>query len=247
MYNILISTGAGAAVMLLMYNVLEYAWWSSLICAVITMLSVLALLIRFVMKKVMAAMDAAGKDLQAQRIEKAIRDLKAIEQQYSKWQMFVSGQINSQIGMIYYMKRDFGNAFTYLQDAFFKNWGAMAMLAICYMKRQKKDKMIATFNKAVKWNSKEPLLWGVFAYCLNECGDKKHAREIIEAGLKKCPGNENLKENLENLKQGKKMKMRDYGDTWFQFHLESLGALQKHHMASMGGRMKQRMTAAGRR
>jgi hypothetical protein len=62
-------------------------------------------------------------------------------------------------------------------------------------------------------------------------------------GLKKLPGDGPLKDNLECLEQGKKMKMRNYGDMWFQFHLESLGALQKHQMAAMGGRMKSRMVA----
>jgi len=37
--------------------------------------------------------------------------------------------------------------------------------------------------------------------------------------------------------------MREYGDMWFQFHLESVAALQKHQMAAMGGRMKHRATA----
>jgi len=64
----------------------------------------------------------------------------------------------------------------------------------------------------------------------------------LEKGLKKLPTDTQLKENLEYLNQGKKMKMRSYGDLWFQFHLESAGALQKHQMAAMGGRMKRRTT-----
>jgi hypothetical protein len=58
--------------------------------------------------------------------------------------------------------------------------------------------------------------------------------------LKKLPGDGPLKDNQENLNQGKKMKMRSFGDMWFQFHLENLGALQKHQMAAMGGRMQRR-------
>jgi len=194
------------------------------------------------MKKVMASLETAGKDLQAQppRFEKAIRELKDALQ-YSKWQLYVDGQINSQIGMIYYMKRDFANAFPYLEKSFFKNWAAMAMLAVSYMKRQKKDKMISTFDKAVQWNGKESMLWSLYAYCMNESGDSAKAKEILGKGLKKIPGDEKLKDNLESLEKGKKMNMRAYGDLWFQFHLESLGALQKHQMAAMGGRMQRRM------
>jgi predicted Zn-dependent protease len=139
------------------------------------------------------------------------------------------------------MKRDFSSAFPHLEKAFFKNGAAMGMLAVSYMKRQKKDKMISTFEKAVQWNGKESLLWSLYAYCLNEGGDTARAKEIVLKGLKKIPGDEYLKNNLKSLEQGKKMNMRAYGDMWFQFHLESVGAIQKHQMASMGGRMQRRM------
>jgi tetratricopeptide (TPR) repeat protein len=244
MYNLLISAAASIAVLLILLFVLKLAWWGSLIVAFIVFGLVFVLFSRITMKKVMASIETAGKDLQAQppRFEKAIRELKDALQ-YSKWQLYVDGQINSQIGMIYYMKRDFSNAFPYLEKSFFKNWAATGMLAVSYMKRQKKDKMISTFEKAVQWNGKESMLWSLYAYCMNESGESIKAKEIIAKGLKKNPGDEKLKDNLECLEKGKKMNMRAYGDVWFQFHLESLGALQRHQMASMGGRMQRRMPA----
>lgn len=243
MYNLLISAAASLAVLLIMILVLKLAWWGSLIVAFIIFGIVFVIFSKITMKKVMASIETAGRDLQAQppRFEKAIRELKDALQ-YSKWQLYVEGQIESQIGMIYYMKRDFSNAFPHLEKSFFKNWAATAMLAVSYMKRQKKDKMISTFEKAVQWNSKESLLWSLYAYCMNESGESNQAKEILAKGLKKLPGDEKLKDNLECLEKGKKMNMRAYGDLWFQFHLESLGALQKHQMASMGGRMQRRMT-----
>jgi tetratricopeptide (TPR) repeat protein len=240
MYNILISAAASLAVLAILLLV-KLPWWGGLLIALALFAGVFILLSRRTMKQVMAIMDTAGKDLQGQRFEKAIRELKDALK-FGKWQVYVEGQINSQIGMIYYMKRDFANAFPFLEKSFFKNWAAMGMLAICYMKRQKKDKMTATFDKAVVGSPKESLLWNLYAYCLNECGETSKAKEIIEKGLKKLPGDGPLTENLENLQQGKKMKMRNYGDMWFQFHLESVSALQKHQMASMGGRMQRRVT-----
>lgn len=244
MYNILISAAAAVAVLLIQILVLQVPWWGSLIVSLIVFAIVFVLFSRITMKKVMASIETAGKDLQAQppRFEKAVRELKDALK-YSKWQLYVEGQINSQIGMIYYMKRDFSNAFPYLEKSFFKNWAATAMLAVSYMKRQKKDKMISTFDKAVQWNSKESLLWSLYAYCMVESGETVRAKEILAKGLKKIPGDEKLKDNLDNLEKGKKMNMRAYGDLWFQFHLESLGALQKYQMASMGGRMQRRMPA----
>ena len=239
MYNLLISAGAALAVLLILIFGFKLVWWGSLIIAMVLLTGVFILLSRITMKKVMAAIDMASKDLQGQRFEKAVRELKDALK-YGKWQIYVDGQLNSQIGMIYYMKRDFSNAFPYLEKSFFKNWAAMAMLAICYMKRQKKEKMIVAFDKAISGSPKESLLWNLYAYCLNESGETTKAKTIIEKGLKKLPGNKALMENLENLNQGKKMKMRHFGDMWFQFHLESLSALQKHQMSTMGGRMQRR-------
>ncbi len=244
MYNILISAAAALAVLLIQIFVLKLVWWVALLVALIVFAVIFVIFSRIVMKKVMASIEAAGKDLQAQppRFEKAIRELKDALQ-YSKWQLYVGGQLHSQIGMIYYMKRDFSNAFPHLEKSFFKNWAATAMLAVSYMKRQKKDMMIGTFDRAVQWNGKEPMLWSLYAYCMNESGEPAKAKEILAKGLKKLPGDEKLKDNLECLEKGKKMNMRAYGDLWFQFHLESLGALQRYQMASMGGRMQRRMGA----
>lgn len=242
MYNLLISAGASVAVLLILLFGFKLVWWGSMLITLAVFIGVFLLFSRITMKKITDVLESASKDLQGQRTEKAIRELKDALK-YGKWQIYVEGQLNSQIGMIYYMKRDFSNAFPYLEKAFFKNWAAMGMLGICYMKRQKKDKMISTFEKTLQWSTKESLLWNLFAYCLVECGETTKAKDVLKKGLKKMPGDTSIKENLENLEQGKKMKMRHYGDMWYQFHLENMAAIQKHQMASMGGRMQRRMTA----
>lgn len=233
MYNLLISGGA----LLLAFVILKFAaglhWFVSLFIGMMVFLAVFYFLSRFIMKKVSAIMDTATKDLQAQRVDKAIRELKSAFS-YAKWQIYLEGQINAQIGTIHYMRRDFSNAFPYLEKAFFKNWVAMGMLAVTYMKRNKNDMMRSTFDKAAQASPKESLLWNLYAYCLCEINDTAGAKAILEKGLKKLPGDEPLKSNLALLEEGKKMKMRQFGDMWFQFHLESLGAVQKHQMAAMG-------------
>ena len=239
MYNLLISAG----VALITFIVLKFAaglfWWFALVIALLLFMGVFYLISRTVMKKVMAVMETASKDLQAQRVEKGIRELQSALP-YGKWQIYVTGQVNAQIGMVYYMKRDFAAAFPYLEKAFFKNWVAMGMLAISYMKRNKKDKMKETFEKALQGSPKEPLLWNLYAYCLCESGDTEKARSVLEKGLKKHAGDEKTRQNLELLQEGKKMKMKGFGEMWLQFHLESIGTIQKQQMAAMGG-MKRRI------
>ncbi len=240
MYNIIISLGAAVADFLMFYYFApSLPWWGALITALIVFVGVFYLIGRTIMKKVMAIMDTVTKDLQGQRLEKAIRELQGALQ-YGKWQIYVEGQINAQIGMIYYMKRDFNAAFPYLEKAFFKNWVAMGMLAVSYMKRNKNEKMRQAFDKALQGTPKESLLWNLYAYCLVEIGDTAKAKEVLEKGLKKLPGDDRIKYNLEALNEGKKMKMKNFGEMWLQFHLERPSAVMKQQAAGMGG-MKRRI------
>jgi tetratricopeptide (TPR) repeat protein len=240
MYNLLVSLAAAVAVFLIVKFAFVLPWWISLLFSMPVLITLYFFLARYFMQKVMAVMEVANKDLQGQRIEKAIRELQNAFQ-YGKWQFFVAGQVNSQIGVIYYVKRDFAIAFPYLEKSFVKNWVAMGMLGISYMKRNKKEKMIEAFEKAVRWTPKESLLWSLYAYCLNETGDIGKAREVLARGLKKLPGDERCKHNLELLQEGKKMKMRSYGDMWLQFHLEKQSVMMKQQQAAFGGSSKRRV------
>lgn len=234
MYNVLISLASAAVVFVALFYATTVPWWIPLLVALSVFVAVYVLIMRFVLKKITAAMESAGKDLQAQRIEKAVRTLQEMLR-YGPWQFSVAGQVNSQIGMIYYLKRDFSNAFPYLQKSFAKNWIALGMLAISYLKKGKKDKMKETFVKAVMWSPKESLLWNLYAYCLVESGSPEDAKKVLEKGLKKLPGDERITQNLQLLQDGKKMKMKSFGDMWLQFHLERQSVIMKQQAAAMGG------------
>jgi tetratricopeptide (TPR) repeat protein len=238
MYNLLISAGAALVTFLLISLIAGFHyWWAGLLVALLVFMGSFLLISRIVTKKLEAIMEPAMKDIQAQRFEKGIRDLKTALK-YGKWQIYVESQINSAIGMVYFVRREFATAFPYLEKGFFKNWVTMGMLAVTYMKRNKRDLMRETFDKAVLASPKESLLWSLYGYCLNECGETVKACEVVAKGLSKLPGDENLKQNLELLREGKKMKMKGYGEMWLQFHLESMAAIQKQQMAAMGGRRR---------
>jgi len=196
------------------------------------------LIVRVVMKKVEALMMSAQQDVMANRAEKAIASLKD-GLKYGQWQVYVKQQILSQIGSILYMKRDFNEAQPYLEKGFVRNWVSMAMLGISYMKKNKTNKMIQTFDKAVSGSAKEPMIYALYAFCLDKSGERQKAVAILEKGLKKTANDERLQENIELLKAGKKMKMKGFGDMWYQFHLEKQGSLIKKQTKAMTGRRKQ--------
>jgi tetratricopeptide (TPR) repeat protein len=237
MLSLLITLAAGVvATLLLLLTPLHYAF--AVLLGALVFAGAYAILLRQIMLKINAAVEVAQKDLAANRIEKAIRVIEDVQKKYGPWQFYLKQQMNSQIGTIHYLKRDFSKAFEYLNQGFARHWVGMAMLAICYMKRTQNGKMIDTFEKAVTVTRKEPLLWSLYAFCLEKVNERDKAIKVLERGLKKLKGDERMQENLEALREGKKMKMQGYGDLWFQFHLEKTGTLMRLHTKAVQGRRK---------
>lgn len=237
MLSLLISLAAGVVVtLLLLLTPLHYAF--AVIIGAVVFAGIYAIVLRQVMQKINVAVEVAQKDLAANRVEKAVRVIEDVQKKFSPWQFYVKQQMNSQIGSIHYLRRDFSKAFEYLEQGFARHWVGMAMLAICYMKRTQNSKMIDAFEKAVTVTRKEPLLWSLYAFCLEKIGERDKAIKVMERGLKKLKGDERMEENLKLLQDGKKMKMQPYGDLWFQFHLEKTGTLMRLHTKAIQGRRK---------
>ena len=155
-----------------------------------------------------------------QIVDEAIRRLK-IGYAYGKWQFMVRSQIDAQIGIVLYqMRNDINAALPYLEKSFQRNWIAQAMLAVVYMKKHDPDKMKKTFELAIRFNKKQPLLWGVYAYCLQKIKDSDGALAVLNRATKDNPNNAAIQENLTMLQNGKKLKMKEVGDQWYQFNLE---------------------------
>ncbi len=237
MLNLGISLLLSILVTLLLYTLAGVNIWITSLVSLAVFTVCYLLLTRHMMKKVSVLMEVAQRDLQAGRVEKAVKTLES-GFKYAPWQFFIRPQINAQIGTILYMKRDFAQAFDYLAKGFVRHWVAMGMLGICYMKKNKSAQMISSFEKAVSANRKEPLLWNLYALCLEQIGEKAKAIAVLQKGIKKVGGDERLEENLEALREGRKMKMKGYGDLWYQFHLEKPGALIKQQTKAMTGRRK---------
>lgn len=238
MLNMLISFACSALSSALMMRFVTGNIWITMAVSALIFAAVFILITRSVMKKVGELMQTAQRDVMANRSEKAIKELEA-GLKWGAWQLYVKQQIYSQIGSILYIKRDFNAAVPYLEKGFVRNWVSQSMLAITYMKKNKTSKMIDTFAKAVSGNRKEPMVYALYAFCLDRIGERTKAIDVLKKGLAKTSNDERLKENLDLLEAGKKMKMKGFGDMWYQFHLEKQGAIIKKQTKAMTGRRKQ--------
>jgi len=189
--------------------------------------------------KLTLLMEQVNKQASKRNIDGAIEVLK---QGYKyRWiHPFVKSQIDAQIGTMYYYKKDYDSAFEYLKKGLSSHYIAKGMLAIIYMKKKNYDKMIESFEIAVKAASKESLIWALYAYCLNKIGKREDAIAVINRGLKKLPDDERLLANLKALQNRKPMKMKLYGEMWLQFMLDRMPVVRQNVPQFARQRVKRR-------
>ncbi len=225
MINIALAIAALAVTMLL-FTLLQVSWFISLPIGIVIGFLVLMVLARRVQVKLEAIMQSMQKEIQSGKIDRAIEILKQAYA-FKNQQLFVEGQINSQIGMLYYLKKDHDKALEYLPQGFSKHFIAQCMYAVILYKRKNIEDMRKVMDLTVKRNSKESLVYGMYAYLLCQLKETDAAIAVLQQGRDKLPKDDRIAANLTNLQNGKKMKMKVYGDMWLQFMLERPPRIQQ--------------------
>lgn len=217
MYTLILSVAAATAVSLGLYF-LTYSYFWPIILFIVVVLGLNYLIGKKYLNKLTALFKSIEKDLSAGRAEKAVEKLKT-GYPFAKWQFLVREQIDSQIGVIYYTNKQFDLAEPYLKNAFSKNWMAMSMLAAMHYKNGDMEQVKKVMKKGIKGAPKEGFMYSLYAYFLLEKGEKEEAVTILSKGKDRNPADERLSSNLDAVKNGKKIKMQNYGNYWLQMHL----------------------------
>ena len=189
--------------------------------AIVALVAVYFIVARSVAKRLEKAMLEAQSEMQKGRIDRGISLLENVKRKWGPWQFFTKSAMDGQIGSIYYLRQEFERARPYLEKAFVRHWIAKAMLGALFFRKKDYKKMDEVFEAATRYSSKQGLLWSVWAYCHFKAGRIDRAIEILLKGQAKLKGADpHLTANLTHLQNDKKMKMRPYGEQWYQFHLE---------------------------
>ena len=218
MINLLLGLGAALAVIVLA-ALLHISAWISVPIALVAGTAVFIWQGRKVQNELERIFGRAGELLKKQQFDQAIEAMKA-GYRLAPRQFLVKGSIDGQIGVVQYLRKKNDEAEPLLAAASMQHYIAKAMLAILQWKRGEKKKAKATFDLALKTGKKESLLYAVYAYVLTEMGERDRAIEILNKGLGICKGDERLVTNRNLLQNGKAMKMKVYGEQWYQFLLE---------------------------
>lgn len=198
---------------------LKVSPWLSMPIGILVGIGLFIYLGRRTQTKLEKIFNHAGELLKKQQFDPAIE---AIREGYKlgPWQFLVKGSIDGQIGVIQYLRKKNEEAEPLLRSASGQHYIAKAMLAILQWKRGEKKLARASFETALKSGKKESLLYAVYAYFLNEIHERNAAIDILNRGLKVCQGDERLLTNRNLLQNNKAMKMKVYGEQWYQFMLE---------------------------
>ncbi len=224
MYNLLISIATGVIVTLIfgfIFGSGGFALIYGIVPGIIALFAVYVWLARRTLAQVQALGEQAQKQLQNRNIDRAV-DIFKSGYPLGKWQFFVKGQLDAQIGTILYVAQRFDDAEPFLRNAFAKNWTARGMLGVLYYKRRKFDDMETVFEEAVTANKKQALLWNVYAYCLWKSKQRDKAIDVLNRAVDALDGHQQTEKNLQALKNNRKMKMRSWNQLWYQFHLDRM-------------------------
>jgi len=216
--HLLMSLGLALLVTLL-FVLLRIPLWLGLPAGLISGGALFIWLGRRIQTELEGIFTKAGELLKKQQFDPAIEVMKSAYRLAPR-QFLIKGTIDGQIGMVQYLRKKNNEAEPLLRSASIQHYIAKAMLAILQWKRGEVKQAKETFELALKSGKKESLLYAVYAYMLNEIHDREKAIEVLNRGLSVCKGDERLENNRNLLQNKKAMKMKIYGEQWYQFLLE---------------------------
>jgi predicted Zn-dependent protease len=132
----------------------------------------------------------------------------------------VGPEIHAQIAMIKYMVKDHDGALAHFQKGSPRNYMAKAMEGALHYQRKDFTAMQSAFEAAVKTGKKESVVWAAYAWCLLQIKEKDKALQVLARAVQINPSDEKLKSSLTQLQNDKRLKMKPYEPTWWQFGLE---------------------------
>ncbi|MBN1961436.1 MAG: hypothetical protein JW841_10855 [Deltaproteobacteria bacterium] len=196
--------------------------YEAIVPGIIALIASYFVLMRRTLKRVEAIFSQASKSLSSSppKLDLAIS---TIEKAYTfcVWQFGVRSQVDTQIGVIYFLQQDFKKSLPYLERSLgFGYWLGGAMLGVIYYKKKDHASMRKTFDIIIKRAKKQSLAWNLYAYLLTQINDRPAAQALLAIGVKKTKNDPKVAEALLAVQNNKKINMRSYKEQWYQFHLE---------------------------
>jgi len=240
MYSLLISLGIGLVAGLLLGFLVNVGL--GIFLGLFAFFAAFIFFQRFFSKKLQAVFMAANLEIQKQQFDRAIEALKE-GYRYNKYAFLVQAQIDTQIGIILYSQKKFGEAYKYLKNSNPRIMMGYLMYIIGCIKNKKTENIDKNIDLLIRFNKKDPFVYSAIAYIYEEELDNRDkALETLTKAAKVMPDNPKIKEHLLAFQNNKEFKMEKYGEQWYQLMLDRKGLAKlqnkmiKNQQKSMGVR-----------
>ncbi len=229
MYNLIISVAAGVLVAVAIATGTSFGWVAAFFPGLVVSTASYVYITFRVRKRLEAINAVVQKELMARHVEKAVA---ALQSGFSlgPWQFLAAAQLHASIGMLRYVTDDLDAALPELEAGQPRGWLARlanrdwlsrGILAAARYRKKDLPGAWALLEEAVKVAPKEGLAYSVHAWLLEKEGRHDDAIRVLGNGAAAAPKDEKLKESLQALQNGKKLKLwKLYGEQWYQFRLE---------------------------
>ena len=247
MLNLLYALAAGTLVTaaLRLSHLLSFA--EAVVPGVLVALVAYVVLARRTFAKLQQVMQQAGQYLQTAppKIPLAAQALQA-GYPLAREQFGVRSQLDAQLGVMYFLTREFAKAQPLLARAYmWTPWNVGAMLGVLYYKKKDHAAMKRAFDVVLRKGRNQGLAYNLYAYLLQQIGEREAAQKILVRGVAQVKDSDpRVNEALLALQNGKKFKMRAYREQWYQFHLENPPAT--YQQAPVGQQRMGRLARRGR-
>lgn len=183
--------------------------------------------------------------LEAQRVDEA-REIFNQGFALDKWQFLVGAQLHAQLGSLDYMQQRYQEARPHLEKAWVRHWPAQVMLAIMDFRDKNFAASLARMERTVAAGKGDALFWGLYVWMAAESGDKDKALRVGDQALKQHGSSEGLKEMVDALRNGKRLKFKAFGQQWYQYfpeHISQRELLELAQQLRAKGQLPQRKGA----
>lgn len=224
MYSILIALGVGivAGVVWTLLGLWK-TWAMGIVLGLVVFVVSFIVISRRVAKRVEPQFQQIQKQIQAGNTQLAVKRLEEMLP-LARWQVLLKGQLYAQLGSLCFTIGQEAKAFEYLNKASRRSADGQLFLASLHSRNKETEKAHQVLEGAIRYNKKQLILYHVYAWLLARDGDRDAAIEQLLRAQKVEKGNEDTKDNLLRLQNGKKMNMKRFGMAWYGLQFEKLPA-----------------------
>jgi len=218
MYSLLCALAASALTYFAIDLSLNNEWYGVL-PATAVLVGTYVLLARKHGKAVEKLVPLAMAEVKQQRVDNAVRVLEGAYLS-AKWVFLMRSQVDGLIGQLRFMQKDFEKARPMLEKAMGRDSISKGMLAAYWFRKHKAEESFKILDNAIASNKKDPMLHGMKAWMKVRLKDRDGARSVLTKAKKVTKGNAVITENLVRLQNGEDLRMWEFGEHWWNFHLE---------------------------